>query len=103
MVLAMGNIVELNTANCKNCYRCIRECPIKAIRFHNDRASILESECIACGICVEVCPQTTRRVRNDTAAVKQLLLEEKPVYLSLAPSWLGWYEGVAISRISAAL
>ncbi|SDM55877.1 [Fe-Fe] hydrogenase large subunit C-terminal domain-containing protein [Acetanaerobacterium elongatum] len=99
----MGSIIELNTANCKNCYRCIRECPAKAIRFKNDRASIIESECIECGVCVEVCPQTTRRLKNETEAVKSLLSEGKPVYISVAPSWVSWYEGVSFAQLSAAL
>ena len=50
------SIIELNTGNCQNCYKCIRNCPLKAIRFKDGRATVIDDECILCGTCVDVCP-----------------------------------------------
>ena len=59
-------VLRFKKANCKNCYKCIRECPIKAIRFEDHQAQIISDECILCGNCVRVCPQNAKQVRDDT-------------------------------------
>ena len=33
--------LTLKKANCKNCYKCIRHCPVKAIRFSGNQAYII--------------------------------------------------------------
>lgn len=85
------SVIQLNPTNCQNCYKCIRECPIKAIAFKDGRAKIIEKECVLCGICVQSCPQNAKYIRNDADGVKELLAAGKPVYASVAPSWRGWY------------
>ena len=71
---------------CHDCYKCVRECPVKAIKIKNGNASVIKERCIACGHCVTVCPANAKRVRNDIEKVKTLLLAQKQVYVSLAPS-----------------
>ena len=46
------NILQYRSANCKNCYKCIRNCPVKAIQFRKEKAKIIHNECIYCGKCV---------------------------------------------------
>ncbi|MBQ4165662.1 MAG: 4Fe-4S binding protein, partial [Oscillospiraceae bacterium] len=53
----MANCLTLKKSNCKNCYKCIRHCPVKAIRFSGNQAHIIGNECILCGQCFVVCPQ----------------------------------------------
>ena len=77
---------------CHDCYKCIRECPVKAIKIENGHASVIPQKCIACGNCVKTCPSNAKRVRNDIAKVKNLILAGKKVYVSLAPSWHGEFE-----------
>ncbi len=77
---------------CNDCYKCIRECHIKAIRIQGGSASVIDDKCIACGHCVQVCPAGAKRVRNDIDKVKALFLTGKKVYVSLAPSWAGVYD-----------
>ncbi len=95
--------IELNTGHCQNCYKCIRECPVKAIQFKNGKAEILEKECILCGKCLQACPQNAQFIQDDVEEVKKLLAGPKPVYLTIAPSWQGWFDTDDFSQISAAL
>ncbi len=76
---------------CNDCYKCIRECHIKAIRIQNGSASVINDKCIACGHCVTICPAGAKRVRSDIDVVKAYMLAGKKVYVSLAPSWAGVY------------
>jgi len=73
--------------NCQDCYKCIRRCPVKAIKIDDHRASIVQNLCIYCGKCVQVCPVGAKKVRNDLSSAKYLLQEKDPVILSLAPSY----------------
>ncbi|MBZ0242252.1 MAG: 4Fe-4S binding protein, partial [Bacteroidales bacterium] len=73
--------------NCQDCYKCIRHCPVKAIKIENHSASIIHSQCIFCGKCVSVCPSGAKKLRNDVQTAKFLLKQSKPVILSLAPSY----------------
>ena len=60
-----------NTSDCRNCYKCIRHCPIKAISFRDDKAEIIAEDCILCGKCYNVCPQHLKEIRNDTEKVRR--------------------------------
>ena len=77
---------------CHDCYKCIRECPVKAIKIENGHASVIPDKCIACGNCVKACPSNAKRVRSDIAKAKNLILAQKKVFVSLAPSWSGVFE-----------
>ena len=76
---------------CNDCYKCIRDCHVKAIRIQGGSASVINEKCIACGHCVTICPVGAKKVRNDIDKVKTLLLANQNVYVSLAPSWAGVY------------
>ena len=76
---------------CNDCYKCVRECHVKAIKIQDNSASVIDDKCLACGHCVDVCPSGAKRVRNDIDNVKKLFLQNKKVYVSLAPSWSGVY------------
>ena len=76
---------------CNDCYKCIRDCHIKAIRIQSGSASVIDDRCIACGHCVTICPAGAKKVRNDIEKVKNLIHAGRKVYVSLAPSWAGVY------------
>ena len=76
---------------CHDCYKCVRECQVKAIKIQNGSASVIDEKCIACGRCVIACPTNAKRVRNDIEKVKTLIISNKKVFVSLAPSWAGIY------------
>lgn len=97
------NCLTLKKSNCKNCYKCIRYCPVKAIRFSGNQAHIIGNECILCGQCFVVCPQNAKEIVNETEKVKVLLQSGEPVIVSLAPSFIANYNGVGIHSLSKAL
>ena len=99
----MPNCLTLKKSNCKNCYKCIRHCPVKAIRFSGNQAHIIGNECILCGQCFVVCPQNAKEIVNETEKVKVLLQSCDPVIVSLAPSFIANYEGVGINAMRRAL
>ena len=97
------NCLTLKKSNCKNCYKCIRHCPVKSIRFSGNQAHIINNECILCGQCFVVCPQNAKEIVDETEKVKVLLQSGDPVYVSLAPSFVANYPGVGIEAMTRAL
>ncbi|MBR5869893.1 MAG: 4Fe-4S binding protein [Clostridia bacterium] len=99
----MAKCLTLKKSNCKNCYKCIRHCPVKAIRFSANQAHIINDECILCGNCFVVCPQNAKEVVDETEKAKVLLQTGDPVVVSLAPSFIANYPGVGIESMRRAL
>lgn len=66
----MSNWLTLKKSNCKNCYKCIRHCPVKAIRFSGNQAHIIGNECILCGQCFVVCPQNAKEIADGIEKCK---------------------------------
>ena len=99
----MANCLTIKKSNCKNCYKCIRHCPVKAIRFSGNQAHIIGNECILCGHCFVVCPQNAKEIVDGTEKARVLLQSGDPVVVSLAPSFIANYEGVGIESMRRAL
>lgn len=99
----MADYLRLKKANCKNCYKCIRHCPVKSISFSSNQANIVADECILCGHCFVVCPQNAKEIRNDIPAAKALIAGNAPVYGSIAPSFVANFPGATIDTMREAL
>ncbi len=99
----MSNCLTLKKSNCKNCYKCIRHCPVKAIRFSGNQAHIIGNECILCGQCFVVCPQNAKQIVDETEKVKVLIQSGDPVIVSIAPSFIANYDGAGINSMRKAL
>ena len=97
------NCLTLKKSNCKNCYKCIRHCPVKAIRFSGNQAHIIGNECILCGQCFVVCPQDAKQIVDETEKAKVLINSGDPVIVSLAPSFIANYDGIGINAMRKAL
>ncbi len=95
--------ITLKKSNCKNCYKCIRHCPVKSIRFSGNQAYIIGNECIMCGHCFVVCPQDAKQIVDETEKVRVLLQSDEPVIASLAPSFIANYHGAGINAMRTAL
>ena len=99
----MSDCLTLKKSNCKNCYKCIRHCPVKSIRFSGNQAHIIGNECILCGHCFVVCPQNAKQIVDETEKVQVLLQGEDPVIVSLAPSFIANYPETGIDSMRTAL
>lgn len=86
---------------CVDCYKCVRQCSMKAIRIENGHASVIPEKCIACGHCVLICPSEAKKIRNDINRARAVLTAKKRVFVSLAPSWAGFWDCGAEKIISA--
>lgn len=95
--------VYTEPANCQDCYKCIRECPVKAIRIENNKASIIDERCIYCGHCTQVCPTGAKKIRDGLTRAKLTLTQSPKVILSLAPSYVSEFEGIPSSVLIAAI
>ena len=99
----MPSVLMLKKSNCKNCYKCIRHCPVKSIRFSGNQAHIIGDECILCGHCFVVCPQNAKQIVSSVEKVRVLIQSGDPVVVSLAPSFIANYEGAGIESMRRAL
>lgn len=84
----MADYLEFKDAKCKDCYKCLRECPVKAIEVRNHQARIIESRCILCGHCTLICPQNAKIVHSSLHDVKVILNSGSKVVASVAPSFI---------------
>lgn len=83
----MADYLDFKEAKCMNCYKCLKECPVKAIRISDNQARIVKERCILCGRCTNICPQNAKSVHSDINKVKRLL-SCGPVIASVAPSFI---------------
>jgi iron only hydrogenase large subunit-like protein len=95
--------INFTSANCKNCYRCLRSCPVKAIRIKNQQAEIVEERCIGCGHCLAICPQNARQIASDLRVVKKAISMKKKVVVSIAPSFPGHFCDSVPGKVVAAI
>jgi len=100
---SISPVVFTNKAQCRDCYRCLRQCPVKAIRMINGQASVDPERCIACGTCIKECPQGAKQYRNDLEKAIRLLKESVPVAVSLAPSFAAFFSESERQRLPSAL
>lgn len=85
-------VIDFHDANCKHCYKCVRNCSVKAISVKNEQAHIIQDACIHCGHCLEVCPQNAKTFASDMDRVKSYLRHGMKTVISIAPSYLGVLE-----------
>jgi iron only hydrogenase large subunit-like protein len=90
-------------AQCRDCYKCVRHCPVKAIRVENDHAAVTPQTCILCGRCVSVCSHSAKQVRDDLPRARALLRRSRTVHASLAPSFVSEFPDVSPAQLATAL
>ncbi|MDE5593188.1 MAG: 4Fe-4S binding protein [Clostridiales bacterium] len=95
--------LDFQKANCKNCYKCLRACPVKAIDAQGGQAKIIESRCILCGHCTVACPRNAKSVHNDSDAILRLLQKSNKVIASVAPAFVASFGLSSFEPMRAAL
>jgi len=98
-----NQVVFTLNARCRDCYRCLRVCPVKAIRMHNGQACVDEQRCIACGTCIRECPQKAKTFRSDLETVEKMLANGYAVAASIAPSFAAEFSEWQRKRLASAL
>ena len=93
------NPIYTEKRECQDCYKCIRECPVKAIRVSGGCATVSTEMCILCGRCVASCPNGAKRVRDDLPNAKSLLVSGRRVIASVAPSFVVEFPGVRPTQL----
>ena len=99
----MFSIIRLTEKNCQDCYKCIRNCLIKAIRYSDGHAEILQDECIDCGDCVVACPRHGNFVMNDLDDVRRQVRAGRQVVASIDPSFIAEFDVSCIEDLQEAL
>lgn len=85
------SILQFNAKNCKNCYKCVRHCPVKAIEIKDHVARIIENDCILCGTCVTICPQNAKEDIPEIGPITECLINGEQVIASVAPSYAAYF------------
>lgn len=98
----MPKFLDFKEAECKDCYKCLKECPVKAIKIENHQAKIIEERCILCGKCTLICPQNAKKVHTELDNVKELLKNNK-VIASVAPSFISSFNLKCFETFNMAL
>jgi PAS domain S-box-containing protein len=97
------SVVFTNKAQCRDCYRCVRVCPVKAIRMQDGQAAVVDERCISCGTCVRECPQHAKSFRNDVDRAARLIATGAKVAASIAPSFASVFTAWQRQRLPSAL
>lgn len=82
-------VIDFKDAKCRHCYKCVRNCAVKAISIENEQATIMQDHCINCGHCLEVCPQNAKTFASDVSRVQGFLGQGLKTVISIAPAYLG--------------
>ncbi|GAB7086143.1 [Fe-Fe] hydrogenase large subunit C-terminal domain-containing protein [Marinifilum fragile] len=89
--------------DCQDCYKCIRECTLKAIKVVNNSAQILHNDCIYCGTCTQICPVNAKKVRDDVKRVKMMINRGDRIIVSIAPSFVTEFPNLKDDQFISAL
>lgn len=99
----MPEYLKERESNCTNCYKCIRHCPVKCIRFYDSHAHVVPEECVLCGACMVECPRGVKLIRDDIPVVRQLLEGDDPVHAIVDPTFVANYPGVSMETMRGLL
>ncbi len=96
-------IIDFKATKCKHCYKCVRNCEVKAIMIKDERAEIMEDKCILCGHCLQICPQSAKTLTSDLDIVKGYIRQGIPTVISIAPSYMGLLKYKTLGQVNSAL
>lgn len=88
----MLDVIRLNEVNCRDCYKCIRNCLLNAIRYSDGHAEVIQRECIQCGECVVTCPRHIKLEYDDLEVVRRMIRSGRRVVASVAPSFIADFD-----------
>jgi iron only hydrogenase large subunit-like protein len=101
--MEQARFIKTRKHECQDCNKCIRGCPVKAIRVQENCAQVVPELCILCGNCTLTCPSNAKQVCDDLPSAKALINCRRAVVVSLAPSFVAQYPGVRPGQLVRAL
>ncbi len=101
--MSLRQPINTETAECQDCYKCLRQCSVKAIKIEAGHAMVMPELCVACGHCVNTCPVGAKRARSDLERAQRLLQMKQTVIVSLAPSFIAEFDGIPAAKLIRAL
>ena len=100
----MVQVIHLSEVNCRDCYKCIRNCLIKAIRYSDGHAEIIDDECIQCGECIVACPRHGQNEdRGEVERIRRQIRAGRRVVASVAPSFIADFDVGSIEDLREGL
>lgn len=96
-------IIDFKATKCRHCYKCVRNCEVKAIMVKDGVAEIMPDNCILCGRCLQICPQSAKTLVSDLDRVRQMIEDGEQVIVSIAPSYMGLLKFHTIGQVRSAL
>ena len=102
-LIKMNDILVVEPASCKDCYKCLRECPVAAIGFKDNQAFIIEEKCIYCGNCIKTCPQGAKSALFEEKKLEAFLESDSYLIASIAPSFVSAFPEVESGQLIKAL
>ncbi len=99
----MTEFIQLNEQNCRDCYKCIRNCLLKAIRYADGRAQIIPNECIQCGECLVTCPRHGRAERTNAEAIRKQIRSGRRIVVSASPAFISDFDVGSIEDLRETL
>ncbi len=81
--------VLLKEEECEGCTNCVKNCPTKAIRVHQGKATIKEDLCIDCAECIRTCEYHAKYTETDKLTI--INNYSYPVAL-IPPSFYGQFD-----------
>lgn len=96
-------VIDFNATMCKHCYKCVRNCDVKAIMVRDGRAIIMPNRCVLCGQCLRCCPQSAKVSSSELQLVKDFLAAGDRVVISLSSSFMTLFSCDEPGRMKGAL
>jgi len=81
------DLLSISETKCRQCYRCVRECPTNALKIDHGKVKRIWSRCILCGICYQYCPHDAVSAQTGIKRVQELLDSGEKVIICLDPTF----------------
>ncbi|WP_243727769.1 [Fe-Fe] hydrogenase large subunit C-terminal domain-containing protein [Halanaerobium saccharolyticum] len=102
-LIRMNDTLIVKPASCKDCHKCLRECPVAAIGFKDSQAFIIEEKCIYCGNCIKTCPQGAKSALFEEKKLEAFLESDSYLIASIAPSFVAAFPDLKPGQLIQAL